>query len=44
MNPDSFDAAMMRLAIDQARNAALVGEVPGDVPLHPEVEGDDMRP
>ena len=28
MNPDSFDSAMMRLAIDQARNAAVVGEVP----------------
>ena len=28
MNSDSFDSAMMRLAIDQARNAAVVGEVP----------------
>ncbi len=26
--PDGFDDAMMRLAIDQARNAAIVGEVP----------------
>ncbi|MBA3479313.1 MAG: tRNA adenosine(34) deaminase TadA [Lautropia sp.] len=28
MNPESFDLAMMRLAIDQAHNAATVGEVP----------------
>jgi tRNA(adenine34) deaminase len=28
MNHDSFDLAMMRLAIDQANNAATVGEVP----------------
>jgi tRNA(adenine34) deaminase len=28
MIPDSFDLAMMRLAIDQAHNAATVGEVP----------------
>jgi tRNA(adenine34) deaminase len=28
MNLDPFDAAMMRLAIDQAHNAAVVGEVP----------------
>ena len=28
MNHDSFDLAMMRLAIDQAHNAATVGEVP----------------
>lgn len=28
MVSDSFDSAMMRLAIDQARNAAVVGEVP----------------
>ncbi|MEO6270233.1 MAG: tRNA adenosine(34) deaminase TadA [Lautropia sp.] len=28
MPPDGFDDAMMRLAIDQARNAAIVGEVP----------------
>jgi tRNA(adenine34) deaminase len=28
MIPDSFDSAMMRLAIDQAHNAAIVGEVP----------------
>ena len=28
MNSDNFDSAMMRLAIDQARNAAVVGEVP----------------
>ncbi len=28
MNHDSFDLAMMRLAIDQALNAATVGEVP----------------
>jgi tRNA(adenine34) deaminase len=27
-NPESFDLAMMRLAIDQAHNAATVGEVP----------------
>ncbi len=27
-NTDAFDRAMMRLAIDQARNAATVGEVP----------------
>jgi len=28
MNPESFDLAMMRLAIDQAHNAATGGEVP----------------
>jgi tRNA(adenine34) deaminase len=28
MNQESFDLAMMRLAIDQAHNAATVGEVP----------------
>ena len=28
MDPKSFDLAMMRLAIDQAHNAATVGEVP----------------
>ncbi len=28
MEPDSFDLAMMRLAIDQAHNAATIGEVP----------------
>lgn len=28
MPPDGFDDAMMRLAIDQAHNAAIVGEVP----------------
>jgi tRNA(adenine34) deaminase len=28
MDSDPFDSAMMRLAIDQARNAAVVGEVP----------------
>src|SRR4051794_39261655 len=28
MPPDTFDLAMMRLAMDQARKAALAGEVP----------------
>lgn len=33
--PTSFDIAMMRLAIDQGRNAAIVGEVPvGAVIVH----------